>query len=51
MAPHCYVDAVADGVVRGFHHLASTVRGLDASASWYTGLSDGIQLSIFYEGD
>ena len=37
---HCYVDAVADGVVTGFHHLALTVRDLDASTSWYEALFD-----------
>jgi catechol 2,3-dioxygenase-like lactoylglutathione lyase family enzyme len=26
---------VSDGSVTGFHHLALTVRDLDASASWY----------------
>jgi catechol 2,3-dioxygenase-like lactoylglutathione lyase family enzyme len=31
---------MADGAVTGFHHLALTVRDLDASASWYEGLFD-----------
>jgi catechol 2,3-dioxygenase-like lactoylglutathione lyase family enzyme len=39
-ASHCYVDAVAEGVLTGFHHLALTVRDLEVSASWYEGLFD-----------
>lgn len=36
----CYVAEVSDGSVTGFHHLALTVRDLDASTSWYEQLFD-----------
>ena len=37
---HWYGEAVSDGAVTGFHHLALTVRDLEASTSWYERLFD-----------
>jgi catechol 2,3-dioxygenase-like lactoylglutathione lyase family enzyme len=46
----CYVAEVSDGAVTGFHHLALTVRDLDASTSWYEQLFD-LDLVIDEPGD
>jgi catechol 2,3-dioxygenase-like lactoylglutathione lyase family enzyme len=41
---------VSDGAVTGFHHLALTVRDLDASTSWYERVFD-LELEIDEPGD
>jgi glyoxylase I family protein len=45
-----YLADVSDGAVTGFHHLAVTVRDLDASAPWYERVFD-LELTIDEPGD